>query len=163
MTSLLRRETLPVVLDIPDPVPLLQVFAIQYRSGRISASSHATRKHHVEEALHAIGQTQAGLGLPNPRLAHFSDKLDFRLRRQLATFQRLDSAPNGVKPIPLPVLIFATAAATQRLAVIGPVLADMLIIAFFSFYGLENTSTLLPKKPLLSVSKTYISFVDPPS
>lgn len=112
-------------------LPLLQVFAVRYRSGQISASGHATRKCQVEEALRAVGQTLAGLGLPDPRLARFSDKLDFRLRRQLANYQRVDPAPNRVKPIPLPVLMFAAAAETQWLAVIGPVLADMLIIAFF--------------------------------
>jgi len=112
-------------------LPLLQVFAVRYRSGQISASGHATRKCQVEEALRAVGQTLAGLGLPDPRLTRFSDKLDFRLRRQLATYQRMDPAPARVKPIPLPVLQFAAAAAAQRLAVLGPVLADLLIIAFF--------------------------------
>mmetsp|Transcript_9230 Transcript_9230/g.13387 ORF Transcript_9230/g.13387 Transcript_9230/m.13387 type:complete len:350 (-) Transcript_9230:545-1594(-) len=121
----------PFLLDISDPVPLLQVFALRYRSGQLSASGHATRKRQVEEALRAVGQTLAGLGLPDPRLTRFSDKLDFRLRRQLATYQRMDPAPARVKPIPLPVLQFAAAAAAQRLAVLGPVLADLLIIAFF--------------------------------
>ena len=94
----------PFCQTLSDPIPLLQVFALRYRTGDLSASGRAVRKRQVEEALRAVGQTLAGLGLPDPRLTHFSDKLDFRLRRQLATYQRADPAPARVKPVPLPVL-----------------------------------------------------------
>jgi len=77
----------PLLQCLADPIPVLQVFALRYRRGTISASGAPTQKRQVEEALRSVGQALAALGLPDPRFARFSSSLDFRLKRQLAGYQ----------------------------------------------------------------------------
>ena len=121
----------PLLQCLADPVPLLQVFALRYRRGSISASGAPTKKRQVEEALRSVGQALAALGLPDPRFGRFSSTLDFRLKRQLAGYQRLDPPPQRVKPIPLPVLRFAVDAASRRLSPLAEALSDLIVLAFF--------------------------------
>jgi len=121
----------PLLQCQADPIPLLQVFALRYRRGEISASRSPTKKRQVEEALRAVGQTLAAMGLPDPRFAQFSSDLDFRLKRQLAGYQKLDPPPARVKLIPLPVLQFAVNAASRSVMSMSPALADLIILAFF--------------------------------
>ena len=63
------------LVDCEDPILLLQLFALCYCKGESSASGSPTKKHQVEQALHSIGQTLAGMG--NPLLAPFSSNLNF--------------------------------------------------------------------------------------
>ena len=121
----------PLLQCLADPIPILQVFALRYRRGSISASGAPTRKRQVEEALRAVGQALTALGLPDPRFAHFSNSLDFRLKRQLVGYKRLDLPPQRVKPIPLPVLRFAVDAASRRLSPLAEALSDLIVLAFF--------------------------------
>jgi hypothetical protein len=84
----------------------------------------------VENALRAIGQTLATLGLPDPRLMQ-NGKLDLRLQRQLKAYKKQDPPPTRVKPIPLPIIAHAAhlcylANTPQSMAV-----ADMLILGFY--------------------------------
>ena len=60
----------------PDPVPLLQVFARQLRTGALSASSTPIRSRTVEDILRGVGQAYAGLGALDPQM--IAGKLDFR-------------------------------------------------------------------------------------
>lgn len=120
----------PVALNVPDPVSLLQVFALRYRRGEISPSRGPVRGRTVGDALRAIGQTIAHLGQPDPRLTQ-RGTLDLRLQRLLASYQRADPPPTRVKPIPLPLL--RQVCAQNRLAVhpFGAATADMLTLGFF--------------------------------
>jgi len=122
----------PFLLAYDDPIPLLQVYALRYRLGTLSASGRPVKKRQVEEALRAIGQTLSGLGFPDPRFPSTGGgKLEFRLRRQLAGYQRADPAPSRVKPIPIAVLQFAAATAASQNTPFSLTLVDMLILAFF--------------------------------
>jgi len=121
----------PLLQCLADPIPVLQVFALRYRRGDISASGAPTQKRQVEEALRSVGQALAAMGLPDPRFVRFSSSLDFRLKRQFAGYQRLDPPPKRVKPIPLPVLQFAAAAALRRNNPIAEALSNLIILAFF--------------------------------
>lgn len=74
------------LLDDSEPITLLQLFALLYCSGEMSASISPTKKCQVEQTLHAIGQMLASMGLPDPCLALFCSQLDFRLKCQLAGY-----------------------------------------------------------------------------
>ncbi len=78
----------PTICSYPDPIPALQLFPHRYRMGELSPSPSSVRSLTVGDALCTIGQTLAGMGLPDPRL-NTSGKLDFRLTRQLAKYQLL--------------------------------------------------------------------------
>jgi len=153
----------PLLQCLADPVPLLQVFALRYRRGIISASGAPTKKRQVEEALRSVGQALAALGLPDPRFGRFSSFLDFRLKRQLAGYQRLDPPPQRVKPIPLPVLRFAVDAASRRLSPLAEALSDLIVLAFFYLLRPGSMPTLLLQKPPRFVYKMSISSVVPKS
>ena len=87
----------PLLLDQEDPIPLLQLFARQYRTGDMFASGSLTKKCQVEQVLHSIGQTLASMGLPDPHLAPFSTKLKFCLQCQLTRYQKMDPPPSKSK------------------------------------------------------------------
>jgi len=53
----------PATADIPDPIPIFQVFAHRYRQGEISPSKSVVRGRTVGDALRAVGQTLAHMGL----------------------------------------------------------------------------------------------------
>jgi hypothetical protein len=72
----------PTTATLQDPIPLLQVFAHRYRTGELSPSHSTVRGCTVGDALRAVGQTLAHLGLPDPRITP-NGKLDLRLTRQL--------------------------------------------------------------------------------
>jgi hypothetical protein len=93
----------PLLQDIQDPLPLLQIFAERYRMGTISPSCSPVKSRMVEGALRAVGQTIALLGHNDPRL-QASGKLDLRLHWQLQAYSKQDPPPNRVKPIPLQLL-----------------------------------------------------------
>jgi hypothetical protein len=101
------------------------------------------------------------LGLPDPRFGRFSSTLDFRLKRQLAGYQRLDPPPQRVKPIPLPVLRFAVDATSRRLSPLAEALSDLIVLAFFYLLRPGSMPTLLLQKPPRFVYKMSISSVVP--
>ena len=51
-----------------DPILYLQVFAQQYRNGRLAKDGQPVRSRTVEDALRAIGQTMASVGTRDKRL-----------------------------------------------------------------------------------------------
>jgi hypothetical protein len=93
----------PTGIDVPDIIPLLQVFAHHYRQGEISPSKSKVRGRTVGDALRAIGQMLAHMGLNDPRLTP-SGTLDLRLSRLLSAYNKADPPPSRVKPVPLTLL-----------------------------------------------------------
>ncbi len=93
----------PLLLNIDDPIPVLQIFAHRYRMGYIAPNQAPVHGRTVGDALRAVGQALASLGFPDPRLLP-SRKLEFRLGRQLAAYNRMDPPPTHVKLIPIAIL-----------------------------------------------------------
>ena len=120
----------PTLCSCPDPIPALQLFAHRYRMGELSPSRSSVRGRTVGDALRAVGQTLAGMGLPDPRL-NTSGKLDFRLSRQLAKYAKDDDPPTRVKPIPIFILRQAVQTARHQNSPFHHALADLIIIGFF--------------------------------
>jgi len=56
----------PFLANIPDPVPLLQIFAERYRVGTLSPSKAKVKARTVEGALRAVGQTMDTLRYQDP-------------------------------------------------------------------------------------------------
>ena len=119
----------PLMQNIADPVPFLQIFAHRVRTGKCAIRGKQVQKRAVEHYVRAVGQTIALLGTNDPRRNAIGE-IDFRLARQLRSYQRTDPPPRRVKPLPTQVLdkTYATCIrgdATQQC------IADMLWIAFF--------------------------------
>jgi hypothetical protein len=120
----------PLLQDIQDPLPLLQIFAQRYRVGTISPSRSPVKSRTVEGALQAVGQTFASLGYADPRLQP-SGKLDLRLQCQLQGYSKLNPPPTRVKPIPFQIIhhviqhCYGTTDARMH------TLAHMVTLAFF--------------------------------
>ena len=77
-----------------------------------------------------MGQTLAGLGAPDPRLAP-TGKHEFRLGRLFAAYKKQDDPPTRVKPIPIQVIQHALALALSSPTADNLAIANMIIIAFF--------------------------------
>jgi hypothetical protein len=123
----------PTLREVSDPIPYLQVFAYRFRHGHINTTRRPVRKRTVEGALRSVGQAFAAVGSPDPRFTP-QGKLEFRLKRQLASYDRLDPPPSRVKPIPVPLLQHIMAQAILSASVHSEpdqALADMLCLAFF--------------------------------
>ena len=95
----------PLLSDRQDALPLLQVFAVRYRSGELAKNKgkNAVRSGSVEDALRAIGQTIASVGIPDPRLLP-SGKLIPGLSNQIKTYKREDPASQRVKPVTILII-----------------------------------------------------------
>jgi len=115
-----------------DPVPCLQVFAQRYRDGRIAPSGRAVRSSTVEDAVRHVGQTYRSLGSPDIRLDAHGD-IDFRLKRQSQSHQKVDPPPSRVKPIPVQVVnaIVVASYCAQPVDETLRAFADMICLAFF--------------------------------
>jgi len=83
-----------------DPVPWLQVFAQQFRDGRLAPHGNGIRHQTVEDALRFVAQAHTMLGHTDPRKT-FLGETDPRLARQLKGYKRADPPPTRVKPIPI--------------------------------------------------------------
>lgn len=122
----------PLLPNCTDPIPYLQVFAQQWRSGKLAPCGNPVRRGSVDEALRSVGQTFASLGAHDIRFNSFG-KIDFRLARQLAFYSRSDDAPIRVKPLPITVvqelLSHAYAAVPPNPTLQAT--ADMCCIAYF--------------------------------
>jgi hypothetical protein len=93
----------PLLPNVEDPIPLLQVFAQRYRQGTLPQQRQAVRSRTVEDALRSVAQTFTGMGKADPRLTP-QGKVDFRLKRILSAYSKQDPPPNRVKPLPVQVL-----------------------------------------------------------
>jgi hypothetical protein len=120
----------PTLSNIPDPIPILQVFAHRYRVGTLAPSQAAVRGRTVGDALRAFGQTLASMGHVDPRLQP-SGKLEFRLFRQLSFYNKSDPPHARVKPIPVPILLQTCATARLSSHPASQLIADMITLGFF--------------------------------
>ncbi len=115
---------------MPDPTPVLQVFAHRYRQGIISPSKSPVCGRTVGNALRAVGQTLAHMGYTDPWLTP-SGKIDLRLSHLLSSYNKADPPPHRVKPIPIALLRHTCDLQRQSHYPLGPALADMLTLGFF--------------------------------
>jgi len=115
---------------MPDPIPILQVFAHRYRQGKISPSKSLVRGRMVGNALRAMGQTLAHMGFPDPRLTS-SGKLDLHLSHLLSAYSKSDPPPHRVEPIPISLLRHTCDLQRQSDHPLGHAIADMLTLGFF--------------------------------
>jgi hypothetical protein len=120
----------PDLRDLPgDPVPVLQLFALRYRTGRIAPSGRPVRARTVEDALRHVAQALAGMGAPDPRLNRFGD-LDYRLQALLQAWRRQDPPPLRVKPLPPSIIRLALTGLLHPCAA-SMATADCLVVAFY--------------------------------
>ena len=68
----------PLLVAYQDPVPILNAFARDYRTGAIAPGSRGVRSRTVEDAVRSIGQAIAMLGAKDPRMMA-TGNLDGRL------------------------------------------------------------------------------------
>jgi len=81
-----------MLTSLEDHIPVLQLYGRCYHMGEMSPSCHPVHSHTVEGALHAMGQTMAGMGQSNPCL-NLSGDIDFHIQQQLATYAKQDPPP----------------------------------------------------------------------
>ena len=120
----------PILSEYKDPIPILQVFARQLRTGTLAPSKRGLLKRSVEGYLRAVGQTHTALGSPDPRET-WSGRTDFRLQRQLACYQKQDPPPNRVKPLPLQIIRRIASVASATPTPLHCATTDMITLAFF--------------------------------
>ena len=56
----------PLLISYKYPVPVLNIFARDYRTEDIAKTSSPVRSHTAEDAVRSIGQALAALGLAEP-------------------------------------------------------------------------------------------------
>ena len=69
----------PLLIGYKDPVPILNIFARDYRTGDITPTSSPVRSRTAEDAVRSIGQALAALGLANHQYRK-DGKIDIRIR-----------------------------------------------------------------------------------
>ena len=77
-----RVDLNPLLIGYKDPIPILNIFARDYRTGDIIPTSSPVRPRTAEDAVRSIGQALASLGLVDPRYGK-ERKIDIRLCFQL--------------------------------------------------------------------------------
>jgi hypothetical protein len=92
----------PYLIDFPDPIRLLQVFAEHIRSGQLTPSGDPIQSCSVEDYVRSVGQEIASLGALDPRVM-VNGKIELCLKKQLKGYARQDAPPECVKPIPMPL------------------------------------------------------------
>lgn len=142
----------PHLSTSPDPIPWLQVFAHQVRSGRISASRHPVRSSTVADALYFVAQTFTLVGAIDPRLAPGSSHLDLRLTRLLRSYSKSDPPPVRVKPIPLPILHQASPIAILAGDPFSLAASDLMWLAFFFLLRPGEYSSSTPESHPFTLS-----------
>ena len=90
----------PKLQNVKDPVPFLQIFAHRVRRGELAIRGKGVRRGTVDGYVRSVGQVLASLGANDPRHDQYG-KTDFRLSRQLRSYEREDPPP-GPPPSLLP-------------------------------------------------------------
>ena len=72
----------PLLIGYKDPVPVLNIFARDYRTGDITSTSSPVQSRTAEDAVRSIGQALAALGLADPRYRK-DGKINIRICFQL--------------------------------------------------------------------------------
>jgi hypothetical protein len=121
----------PLLCNVADPIPFLQIWGARYRDGRAAPSGQPVRAGTVEDALRAVGQTFASLGAKDIRKDSVGN-IDFRIQRQLRSYRKEDPSPSRVKPIPIQVIhAVLHRAYGPHGSTASQAIADMIVIAFF--------------------------------
>ena len=97
---------------VRDPVPFLQIFTSQVRSGLLAHNREPVRSHTAAAYLEVVGQTFANVDISDPRLNKHGS-IDHRLQQQLRGWTNPDGPPKRLKPIHIG-LIHHTFAALHR-------------------------------------------------
>ena len=93
-TDLCARVALnPLLVAYQGPVPILNGFARDYRTGAIAPGSRGVRSRMVEDVERSIGQAIAMLGAKDPRMTP-TGNLDGRLQLQFRCYSRQDPLPS---------------------------------------------------------------------
>ena len=79
----------PLLIVYKDPVPILNIFARDYRTGDITPTSSPVRSRTAEDAVQSIGQALAALGLADPRYGK-DGNINIRLHFQLFCYTKQD-------------------------------------------------------------------------
>ena len=103
-------HTDPGLSEFNDPVPILLLFAKQYRVGAIAPSGGPVRHRTPEDALRFVGQAFSSVGAVDPR-KDARGRIDFRIQRLLAGWKRRDPPSQRRTIIPRSVLCSFEAAA----------------------------------------------------
>ena len=82
----------PLHIGYKDPVPILNTFTRDYRTGDIARTSGLVQSHTAEDAVQSIGQALAALRLVETRYRK-DRKLDICLRFQLCCYTKQDPPP----------------------------------------------------------------------
>ena len=88
----------PILVAYKDPVPILDSFARDYRTGKITPYSRAVRSRMVEDAVRSIGHEITVLEAKDPWMTSTGD-IDRRLQLQFLCYSRENPPPSRVKPI----------------------------------------------------------------
>ena len=120
----------PLLVAYKEPVPILNAFAKDYRTGNIAPNRRAVRSRTVEDDVRSIGQEITDLGAKDPQIIP-TRKIDGGLQLHLCCYSCQYPPPTRVKPIPLQVLRrLACMAAASNDPELQDV-TDIIIIAFF--------------------------------
>ena len=82
----------PLLISYKYPVPILNIFARDYRTGDIAQTSGPVQYRMDEDAVRSIGQALAALGLADPRYGK-DGNINIRLHFQLCCYTKQDSPP----------------------------------------------------------------------
>ena len=85
----------PLHIGYKEPVPILNTFARDYRTGDIAPTSIPVRSRTSEDTVRSIGQLLVALGLADLRYGK-NGKIDIRLRFQLCCYTQQDPPPPTV-------------------------------------------------------------------
>jgi hypothetical protein len=126
-----------------EPIPYLQVVGHRYRTRPFAPSQQPVRSGTVSDVHCLVGQTYQLLGGKDYRLDH-RGKFDFRLQRQIRSYEKEDPPPRIVKPIPIQLVQHVLTAAHSGTT--AQATADMICIAFFFLlrpgeYSFTKTNT----------------------
>jgi hypothetical protein len=120
----------PYLQALRDKIPILQVFALRYRTGEISKSGLPVRSGAVSDALLHVAQAFTRLGAPDPRFNAFG-QLDSRLTSLYTAWRNADPPPRRVKPIPIQILHHAHHRATHAGTEASATIVDLAWLGFF--------------------------------
>ena len=79
----------PLLIGYKDPVPILNIFAREYRTGDITPTSSPVQSRMAEDSVRSIGQALTALGLANTRYRK-GGKINIRLCFQLRCYTKKD-------------------------------------------------------------------------
>ncbi len=130
-----QEHGLPPYLEgLRDPLGPLKVFAVRYRTGRLSRSGKPVRAGTVSDALLAVGEEIRRMVDADPRLQPGTDKLRRPLKDYLRALARDDPPPTRLQPVSLAIirhlLTMAPPAETAK-ATTFHATRDLIIIGFF--------------------------------